>query len=521
MSAPDGGGIILTARDRAFVAAAWKNPDAIRELGLPPNGYATANGRRVLEAIRDKGHGNGVLADAGLSVQMSTKVIALADKGTRSYAELLADPPPEPDRNVAAFAPRLCDVARLREREHLQFIPVADLPEGQGVGEVFDEATGGGLAPGSTIGIGAAGTGAGKSALLMQVLDGLALRCAAIVENPEATLPLTPVAIYSEMPSDMLENRTLGRLVGVSGHIFAAGRSARRFHAKSWVDDHFDRAAAVMAPGGAYHQIATWQRFTRAGKLAGPSLVRVIEQDVSAWVEELRRAHPGRDIVPIVALDPIDSFLSTDDRRSEIERMGEMIALMDELADRRGWIVIITVDTNKTSAIEGFSGTAGASGSLAAKVFRGTMALLHRLDLALVFDPGKEDAGGVWEASLLIDKNRTGPSGISIGLRWHKKTGLRFVPDTKAEYTKKVDAKRAKADPATQMNNLVAVVRDLTDPAKNLYATERQIRARVFDIGTTEKKLPALLTDAIKANRIRQSEVKKGQGGGKPYEVME
>ena len=425
------------------------------------------------------------------------------------------------ERKGASLAPRLCDVARLRHREHLQFVPLADLPEGQGLGEVFDESTGGGLAPGSTIGIGAAGTGAGKSAVLMQVLDGLALRSAAIAEDPEATLPLTPVAIYSEMPSDMLENRTLGRLLGVSGHIFAAGRSAWRFHAKSWVDDHFDRAAKLMEPGGAYQRITAWQHFTRAGKLAGPSLVKVIEEEVSAWVEELKLAHPGREIVPIIALDPIDSFLSAE-ARSEIERMGEMIALADELADRRGWIVIVTVDTNKTSAIEGFAGgTAAAAGSLAAKVFRGTMALLHRLDLALVFDPGKADPAGICDATLLIDKNRTGPNGISIGLRWHKKTGLRFVPDTKAEHTRKADAKRAASDPATQMSNLVAVVRDLTDPAKNLYATEKKLRGKVGVIGTTEKKLPDLLTDAVKAGRIRQSETKKGQGGGYPYEVVE
>lgn len=422
------------------------------------------------------------------------------------------------ERADASLAPRRCDVSRLREREELQFIPLADLPEGQGLGDVLDGFMGGGLAPGSLVGLGAAGTGAGKTALLMQMLDGLALRSAATAKAPDASLPLTPIAIYSEMAEDDLEDRTLGRLLDVSGHIFAAGRSARRFHAKAWVDDQFNRAAAAMEPGGVYHRIAAWQRFTRAGKLAGPTLVAAVEADVSAWVEDLKLAHPGRDIVPIVALDPINSFLPLDGR-SEVETLGEMAAALDELADRRRWIIVITVETNKTSAVAaaGKEGTGGA----AAAVYRGTMQLLHRLDVALVLDAGKEDPAGICDATLTLDKNRAGPNNVSTAYRWHKRTGLRFVPDTPQEHAKKVAAKRAAADPATQMNNLVAAVRDLTDPAKNLHATEKRLRGRAAEIGTTEKKLPALLTDAIKANRIRQSETKKGQGGGYPYEVIE
>ena len=436
----------------------------------------------------------------------------------------------EGERTLAALARCRCRRApSATGREHLQFVPLAVLPQrGKVWATRWTSLHGRGAAPGSLpLPWVPPVTGAGKTTQHMQMLDATRPEEQRHRRGPGSNPPdQAPVAIYSEMAEDDLEDRTLANHPARRNRPMCRTTSSRRVAArrrfdteKAWVDDQFNRAAAAMAPGGAYHQITEWQRFTRAGKLAGPSLVRAIEADVSAWVDDLKRAHPGRDIVPIVAMDPIQSFLPVDAGRSEIETLGEMAAALDELADRRRWVVLITVETNKTSAVAaaGKEGTGGA----AAAVFRGTMQLLHRLDVALVLDTGKEDPGGVCEATLTLDKNRAGPSSVSTAYRWQKRTGLRFVPETKEEHTKKVAAKRAAADPATQTDNLCRVILDLTDPTKNLYATEKKLRGRVEEIGTAEKKLPALLADAIKAGRIRQSEAKKGQGGGFPYEVVE
>lgn len=412
-------------------------------------------------------------------------------------------------RVTAVLAPRRCDVGKLRAREALQLVPLAELPEGHGMGEALDEITGGGIAPGSLVGIGAAGTGVGKTALLMQMLDGLALRSADAADDPDATAPLTPTVMISEMAEDDLEVRTLGRLLAIPGTVLAAGRSARRWHAHSWVQEQFNRAAALMGPGAPFARIAAWQRYVRTGRIAGPSLVRAAEVEVAAWLDDLSRAHPGREIVPVVAVDPINAVLPLDGR-SEVETLGEMAALLDELADRRRWIVAFTADTNKVSA----SGGNGTSATAAA-VYRGTMQLLHRCDLALVLSPEASGPDGVRPCTLLVDKNRTGRSGAVVGYRWHTQHGLRFVPEDPADTAKRTRP-REKVSPEEQINRLCAMIDKLTSAGQ--HATERKLRPYSAEIGTAQKDLPRLVADATLAGRVR--EVGKVQGGGIAFEVV-
>jgi hypothetical protein len=407
-------------------------------------------------------------------------------------------------------AHRRCDVTRLRERENLQLVPLAEMPEGHGLGEALDEITGGGIAPGSLVGIGAAGTGVGKTALLMQALDGLALRSAVAADDPDATVPLTPTTIISEMAEDDLEVRTLGRLLGIPGTILAAGRSARRWHPHAWVQAQYDHAAALMQPGGTFARITAWQRYLRTGRLAGPSLLAAAETEIAAWADDLARANPGREIVPVLAVDPIDAILPLDGR-SPVETLGEMAALLDELADRRRWIVAFTVDTNKASA----SGANGGN-TTAPAVFRGTMQLLHRCDLALVLSPEDPDPDGVRSCTLLVDKNRTGRSDAVVGYRWHTKHGLRFVPEDPTDTAKRARA-RQRPSPEEQIDRLCRAITTII--AAGQEATERRLRAFSDDIGTTQRGLGTLVAKAQLAGRVRERE-KKPRGGGTAYEVV-
>ncbi len=489
---------------------------------MPARVVLNADARESRMKTRDTPRGNGAEEIEG-NVRFWVDSLSLEDVRTaRDRAvERLAGQEGAALELALTLAPRSCDPGRLREREHLQFVPLAELPEGHGLGDVFDEFTGGGIPPGSLVGVGAPGTGAGKTALLFQALDGLAMRSAATAEDPEATVPLTPVVILSEMAEEDLESRTLGRLLGAPGQIFLAGRSARRFHKWAWVERMFNEAEALMRPGGLFAKMVAWQRYERAGKLSGPTLLQLVESKVDCWLTDLERAYPGREIVPVVALDPINSFLSQDGR-SEVETLGEMAAALDELADRRRpdrqrWIVAFTIETNKSAAIAAGNGTPNPS---AAAVYRGTMQLLHRCDLALILTPEAPDPDGVRPVTLTLDKNRTGRSGVSTVYRWQTRTGLRFVPETIQEHASRGADRGTKSSAPTtkQVTALCELVERISAAQEN--ATETRLRTQHRDIGCTYHAVVGLILHCKEKGLVRALD-RKVRGGGTPLTVIE
>ncbi|HEY6004279.1 MAG TPA: hypothetical protein VIV57_15495, partial [Anaeromyxobacter sp.] len=385
------------------------------------------------------------------------------------------------------MAERSCSEAALRARQALRLVSLADLPEGCGWGEQMDELTGGGLAPGDVVGIGAPATGAGKTALLAQVLDGLAHRSALTADDPEATAPVTPVMLISEMDAADLECRTLGRLLSTPGTMFTAGESAKRWNDWGTVATKFDAAAALMAPGGAYSRLCRWQHTMRAGTLAGPTLLNAIEEHGEQWIARIRRDLPGRQIVPVLALDPINSVLPVDEGRSEVETLGEMSAALDAFVERLGWIALMTVETNKASA------RADEAPTNAAAVYRSTMQLLHRCDLALVLVPGEAEPDGVRPVSLIVDKNRRGRTGVAVPFRWHTRRGLRFVPDDPTI----VDAQeRERAERKTRGERLRALAERLAVAGEEL--TERRLERGLHkEVEIPRRDLVTAVTHAI------------------------
>ena len=87
----DGEGGSLGKRDLEWVAAAWANPAALRELGLPLNGALSSPVRRALQALHDQGAAPGVLRDrGGMSVDDITSVMRLVGEDlARPYSEML------------------------------------------------------------------------------------------------------------------------------------------------------------------------------------------------------------------------------------------------------------------------------------------------------------------------------------------------------------------------------------------------------------------------------------------------
>jgi hypothetical protein len=454
-------------------------------------------------------HFGSLIVKAGVSVRRHTSVSRLPEPPPRDEPPEPIPPPeyvddedgPATNGDALGLAPRPCDVSRLRERHALRFVSLADLPERQGWGEFLDKLTGGGLAPGSIVGLGAAGTGAGKTAFLMQLLDGLALRSSFACENPEATVPLTPVIILSEMAPEDLEARTLGRLLEVPGQVFLAGASAKRWHKWAWVDAQYESAERLMQPSGLYSRIAEWQRIARP-QLFGPALVQSVEAYVDGWLASIREKHPGREVVPIVAVDPINRFLPLDGR-SEVETLGELASDLDRLGDRRRWIILVTADTNKTAARDPSAAGNGAA------VFRGTMQLLHAFDLTLVLEPGDADPDGVRDYGVRLDKNRYGRSDVGLNFRWHTRTGLRFVPESEEEWKKRAGEK-PRPDDSEHRAAVVLTIADLV--SAGVRVTRRSMQARASDLGVTRDALYTLIDSAIVHGEL--TEERAGRGGG-------
>jgi hypothetical protein len=513
------GNAVALARD-ALVALALADPDewvAMREVyepGIFPQQLRAA--AEAIVALRHDGAevnprsvssvleraGNVAAARAFQGVIAQARVIGDGVAVLRLLAQAKGD---EGGGAVSGLgmAERPCNVARLREREKLRFLPLGDLPEQHGWGDFMDKLTGGGIAPGSIVGVGAAGTGAGKTAFLMQLLDGLALRSALAAEDPDATAPLTPVLIASEMDREDLECRTLGRLLDVPGHVFAAGESAKRFHKWGWVEEQFNRAEQLMKPGGLFARLVKWQHVARPS-LTGPAMVRELEQHADEWVKRIRSAHPGREVIPVIAVDPINRFLPLDGR-SEVDTLGEIASLLDELADRRRWVVLVSADTNKTAAKDPTDASAGAA------VFRGTMQLLHAFDLTLVLAADKPDPDGVAPYQVTIDKNRHGRSGVTLQFRWHTKTGLRFVAETEEEW-KKRSGESSKPRDEEARRRLLDTVATLT--SQGVVVTRESLKGHAQKIGVAKNTISALV-DVVVARQELAESTRTGRGGGR------
>lgn len=336
----------------------------------------------------------------------------------------------------------------LEEAERRDLLSLAELPEGHGWGAELDRMLGGGLAPGMLVALGASRAGAGKTAFLMQLADGLALRCAELTENANAdsSAPLTPVLILSEMSARDLGFRTLGRLLGKPARLFRSGPAALRQErafledryndpdaaskAVETVADLFHRAREEAREGGRLHRIATWQRLGRPG-CSGAGMLSALAIEVEDWRAELAAAH-GREVWPVVIVDPIQRWQSPG---PEVEALNELVETLDALADQHGWIAFVTSDTNKDAAKVATVRKSNEPERLASPaLFRGSYKLHHTADVVMVIQPMMVEVRGEREswAAVALDKNRWGPIDDRAFFRWDRPSG-RFEPIPEAE----------------------------------------------------------------------------------------
>lgn len=349
---------------------------------------------------------------------------------------------------LAPVASSLYGVPELSRDQKRKLLSL-DLHGGYGWGPVFNQFMGGGLSPGDLVGVGAASAGAGKTAFLMQLADGLALRCSRIISGEESG-PLTPVLLLSELSPDALARRQLTWAVEVPGYlpsvsIFRAGQNNPESkplyeEARRQLRTHEDAKELGEAPGRVF-QIRQWQRQVsssrflelarKTAKQTGASfsvaLVEQLRYLVKEWRSLLTESFGG-EVWPVVVLDPVQRWQEAG--RNELESLNELARALDDAADQDGFIVFFSSDTNKTSAKGELDGDPMEVG---AGLFRGSYTLLHCADVALYLARPEGDARDpVRIVPVRLFKNRHGQSFGEALFRWRPRTG-KFVPLSELE----------------------------------------------------------------------------------------
>ena len=241
-----------------------------------------------------------------------------------------------------------------REKELLSLAELPSAEDGSkspryGWGTRFNEIIGGGLGPGVLVALGASSAGAGKTSFLMQLVDGLALRSALLVEKKEEG-PLTPVFLLSEMSPEDINQRRLAWLTQERVTTWRAGKTSEKKNTKDYVDGLYNHARKLRAETGTLGRVLSMTRQVAArGEVfsLGSQLVSTVRALVDKWRVQLEEQH-NREVWPVVVFDPIQRFLRQD--KNEVEAQNELVRQIDAATEEDGWLCFVTSDTNKSGA---------------------------------------------------------------------------------------------------------------------------------------------------------------------------
>lgn len=202
---------------------------------------------------------------------------------------------------------------------------------GQGLGSLADELIGE-LRPGDLLLLGGRERGIGRSSLLAQLGDGLALAS-------ESGRPVTPVLWVVDGAPALWRARSVGRFFDVDPRLFIDGARARREPRCAALLDQFVR--------GPWAQLDTRQRFVARQALA--EVLRGEGERGRETVGALRRwqrslsEDTGELVWPIVIVDPLEQLSD----RAGLPAMLEQLAA---LARAEGWIVLASCDLDPHDA---------------------------------------------------------------------------------------------------------------------------------------------------------------------------
>ena len=181
---------------------------------------------------------------------------------------------------------------------------------GQGLGEL-GEAWLGRLGPGDLVLLTGAARGVGRTSLLAQLGDGLAL-----LDGPERH----PVVFVSPEPPASWRARTLGRYFGVDPRTFLPGSGPG--------SDDLGARLAVFAEGP-WAAIDEYQRFVGPTALTDPDTREGLVEGLRRWQGRLGQGWPVVIVDPIVAVGA---------------ELAELVGSLARLAATEGWTVLASAD---------------------------------------------------------------------------------------------------------------------------------------------------------------------------------
>ena len=364
-----------------------------------------------------------------------------------------------------------------REHAHCAGYGIVEPDAGFGLGSYLNAMLGGGIGRGEIAIVGAAGPGSGKTHIIGQLGEGLALRNAQLMNDCDRWAPitrtLTPVLWLSELMPKSLLSRGVARWTGLDGNVFRQGRHWEGYVTRRGKSERIDFRKAqqlaneTVAPGGALAALSEWTLCMTINSASTPrDVIEEVRRRISALVAKLsdRGLPSGLAIVPCVFVDPIQRYQGDED---EIRGLNALIEGLSDAAKADGFAVLCSSDTNKDS-------TTGGAGKRAtnerearergAKVLRGSNKLLHLADTSLYIDRDwdAELPRGFGEFELAINKNRNGAQSPPFArFRWHFETGRMFA--CTEGYCKAAVLDKAKAASGSKPNRAACDVPTVTD----------------------------------------------------------
>jgi hypothetical protein len=176
------------------------------------------------------------------------------------------------------------------------------------------------LRPGDAIVFGGRGRGVGRTSLLAQLGDALALRAT-------AGGPSSPVVCVVEGPAVSFRARSLARWSGLDVRRFldASPRAA-------------DAAAQMQAfCASEWALLDRRQRFVEAASLREPARRRELLGAIGRWRAELVTEH-GHAVWPVLLIDPLEQLVAAGTSAAEV------LAELERLAEELGRIVLASCD---------------------------------------------------------------------------------------------------------------------------------------------------------------------------------
>ncbi|HET9948849.1 MAG TPA: hypothetical protein VFQ22_08000 [Longimicrobiales bacterium] len=313
-------------------------------------------------------------------------------------------------------------------------------PSEAGMGPELNRILGGGLSVGQTVAIGARSAGAGKTAWLHQLADGLAAISARTAQHPGYA---TPVVYVSELTTRDMSLRSLARAADVEGYLLR--------------DPQGQRGSEHLAGGMSRGEWALERAREAAKRLrhAADHLTvidrrqRVTLHDLPEIIRRVRASWEENDIpVPAVTLviDPLHRVI--DLTKPEVEALGLAVTACIDVAQRENAIVIFTSDTTFAAASSRRSVSslkrADELADASEMAFRGSYQLLHLPDVALGIltmraddeNLTPEDAKrlaaeppGTLYAEVASAKSRWEDRGLRAAY-WYEPAKFRFRPTT-------------------------------------------------------------------------------------------